>query len=507
MHHWIPDVVQLIFEYVYDPIREEEDSEGRVTVAGLARTCRAFKDPAQDILWAQLHSLEALVLCSGGRRDANSQLIWDRPAYDADWRNLAQFGKRVRTLTIPPQSNIRDISTMQLLSCFPLPGPILPNLTRLNWLSDREDFFPFLRRFCGPNLTALSLSPISWSVRKCATVASLAPSCPLLKEFRCVDAEDSSMQAISEAVVGWNELQVLQVGLLDKHALTHAGSLSTLQELHFSVTDDIRYPMLEFCSPHASMTISTQSPSSIHAFIQNVHLSTQRLHLCCGHYDGLFPQLFFERLKSCFRNPEELLELGLVKTIRHNRSMIINSRMLHPLVSFKGLNSLNLADLCTAHIDDAFLKEMAMSCVHLQELHLGDKGRWPTAPLATFDGVVSLIKHCRQLSSLGIFFNATFESDIIDVLQTDAINLNIRNFSVGASPIDDPMKVTVVLSLLIPNAIHIDHCTREFEFLELPAMEGQWDTVNAWFKPFVSARKHSWEQGWLEGKMVVEKNE
>ncbi|KAG2149311.1 hypothetical protein DEU56DRAFT_781586 [Suillus clintonianus] len=504
MHHWIPDVVQLIFEYVYDPIREEEDSKGRATVAGLARTCRAFKDPAQDILWAQLHSLDALVLCSGGRRDANSLLIWDRPLYDADWRILAQFGKRVRTLTLPSQSTTLDISTMQLLSCFPLPGPILPNLTRLNWLSDREDFFPFLRRFCGPNLTALSLSPISWSVRKCAAVASLAPSCPLLKEFRCVDAEDSSMQAIGEAVVGWNELQVLQVGLLDKHALTHAGSLPTLQELRFSVTD-IRYPMLEFCIPHAATTISTHSPSSIHAFVQNIHLSTQRLHLCFERYDAMFPELFFSRLKSCFRNPEELLELVLVKTIRHNRSIILNSVMLRPLVSFKGLNFLNLADLCTAHVDDTLLEEIAMSCVHLQELYLGDKGRWLIAPLATFDGVVSLFKHCHQLSSLGIFFNAAFESDIKDVLQIDAINLNIRNFSVGASPIDDPMKVTVVLSSLIPNAIRIDHCTQGVS--ELRDMEGKWDTVNAWFKPFVSARKHSWEQGWLEGKTVVGKNE
>ncbi|KAG1840868.1 hypothetical protein C8R48DRAFT_739813, partial [Suillus tomentosus] len=68
MHFWIPKVVQLIFEYVYDPDRTNEDSKGRVTVASLARTCRAFRDPALDVLWAQLHSLDALVLCSGGTR-------------------------------------------------------------------------------------------------------------------------------------------------------------------------------------------------------------------------------------------------------------------------------------------------------------------------------------------------------------------------------------------------------------------------------------------------------
>ncbi|KAG1730598.1 hypothetical protein EDB19DRAFT_1375764 [Suillus lakei] len=503
MHHWIPDVAQLIFENVYDPTRTEEDHEGRATVACLARTCRAFKDPALDVLWAQLHSLDALVLCSGGTRDGHNKLIWDRPLYDADWRILAQYGNRVRTLTISPHSDSWDISTMQLLSCFPLPGPILPNLTKLNWLSNREDFFPFLRRFCGPNLTALSLSPISWSVRKCAAVASLAPSCPLLKEFTCVNAEGASMQAISEAVVGWNKLQVLQVGPLDEQALAHAGSLQTLQEFHFSVSSPT-CPVLEFCFPRAAMTISTFSPSTFHGFIQNIHFSTQRLHLCCERYDGMFPEHFFSRLQACFRNPEELLELQVVKTKPHNRSIILNSAMLRPLVSFKGLNYLNLADLCTAQIDDTLLEEMAMSCPHLQELYLGDQGRWLIAPLATFDGVVSLLKHCHQLSSLGIFFNATFTSDVVDVLQADAINLNIRKFSVGASPICDPMNVTVVLSSLIPNAIRIDHCAQGSP--ELRDMEERWDTVNTWFKPFVSARKHSWEQGWLEGKAVVEKN-
>ena len=88
MHEWfLPEVLLLIFEYVYDPIRTNEDSQGRITVAGLARTCRAFKEPALDVLWAQLHSLDALVLCSGGRLDGNGQLVRHHdfsPSYHLD---------------------------------------------------------------------------------------------------------------------------------------------------------------------------------------------------------------------------------------------------------------------------------------------------------------------------------------------------------------------------------------------------------------------------------------
>ncbi|KAG1749103.1 uncharacterized protein EDB91DRAFT_1112491 [Suillus paluster] len=74
MHRWIPEVLRLIFEFVYDPLHTEEDRKGRVTAAGLARTCRAFKGPALDVLWPRLHSLDALVLCFGGRRDRNNRL-------------------------------------------------------------------------------------------------------------------------------------------------------------------------------------------------------------------------------------------------------------------------------------------------------------------------------------------------------------------------------------------------------------------------------------------------
>ncbi|KAG0706360.1 hypothetical protein DFH29DRAFT_846127 [Suillus ampliporus] len=510
MHRWIPEVVQLIFEFVYDPIRTVDDKEGRVTIARLARTCQAFKDPALDVLWAQLHSLDALVLCCGGRRDGNNQLIWDRPLYNADWRLLARYAKRARTLTISPELDTWDIGTMQLLSCFPLPGPLLPNLAALSWLSNREDFFPFLRCFCGPNLTTLRLSPISWSARKCAAVASLAPSCPLLEKFLCINAEDSSVQAISEAVVGWKKLQVLLVGPLDEQALTHAGSLETLQQLGFSVSD-LKSPVLEFCSPSTVVMILTPSPSFFHAFSQNVHFSTRHLLLFCQRYNENFPEDFFSRLKSCFMHPEELLELGLTVTTRSledvdNRLIVLKSRMLHPLLSFKRLDHLDLGSTCTAYIDDTFLKEIALSCPHLRQLYLGNQTYWLINPLVTFEGVTSLLMHCRQLSSLGIFFNATFKSDTAYMAPVDAFSPKITKFLVGASCIDDPVKVTAVLSFLFPNATYIAHCITNGSPKQLQGRRVHWDSVRRMFKEFVSARKQSWEQGWLEGKAAVEKN-
>ncbi|KAG1848064.1 hypothetical protein DFJ58DRAFT_705127 [Suillus subalutaceus] len=511
MHFWIPEVVQLIFEYVYDPGRAQEDNEGRVTVAGLARTCQAFRDPALDVLWAQLHSLDALVICSGGRRvNDNSQVVWERPLYDADWRILASYVKRVHKLTVSPQLDTWDISAMHILNCFPLPGALLPSLTELNWLSDREDIFPFLHCFCGPTLQTLRLSPVAWSIRKCVAVASLAPSCPSLENLMCLGADDSSMQAISEAVVGWKKLKTLEAGPVNERALTHAASLQTLQSLRFSASSELTPHVLEFCSPHAILEIAAPTPLSLQALIQNVHFSIQYLFFHCSLYDDVFPHLFFTHLKICVVHPEKLTRLSLViesvsTEDTSNESIVLTSLMLHPLLSFKGLSHLDLGRLCTAHMDDIFLSKLALACPSLKELHLGDQGAWLTAPLLTFDGVISLLKHCRQLSSLGVFFNATLESDAVHAAPVDAISPKIKYFLVGVSPIGEPVKVAAVLSFLFPSATCISHCI-PYEWPEQPQGKlEKWESVSKMFGTFVSARKQSWEQGWAEGKASVEK--
>ncbi|KAG1764541.1 hypothetical protein EDD22DRAFT_1018766 [Suillus occidentalis] len=512
MHFWIPKVVQLIFEYVYDPDRTKEDNEGRVAIASLAQTCQAFRDPALDVLWAQLHSLDALVLCSGGRRiNDDRQVVWERPLYDADWRILASYAKRVHTLTISPQSDTWDISTMHILNCFPLPGALLPNITELNWLSDREDFFPFLHCFCGPTLKTLTLSPIAWSVRKCVAVASLALSCPVLENLTCwAHADNTSMQAISEAVVGWKKLKVLVAGPLNERALKHAASLQTLQSLRFSTSSELTPHMLEFCSPDALIEIVAPTPLSLQAFMQNVQFSIERLDLYCLLYDDHFPHLFFTHLKACMIHPEKLAQLLLFvrttsKEDTSNESFILTSLMLRPLLSFKGLSVLDLAHLCTAHLDDTFLSKLALSCPCLQQLYLGDQEAWLIAPLLTFDGVRSLLKHCRQLSSLGVFFDATLAGDMKNATPVDAVSPKIEEFLVGASPIDDPVGVAAVLSFLIPKATRINHCISEESPEQLHGRLKKWGSVEEMFGIFISARKQSWEQGWAEGKAAAEK--
>lgn len=47
----------------YEPVFVSDDLVERRTLAALARTCRAFSDPALDYLWRKLDSLKPLIRC------------------------------------------------------------------------------------------------------------------------------------------------------------------------------------------------------------------------------------------------------------------------------------------------------------------------------------------------------------------------------------------------------------------------------------------------------------
>lgn len=60
MHHCLGvlDIVRNVFQLVYD-----ESGNGPKNVAVLAITCRAFKDPALDVLWRTMLTLAPLIMC------------------------------------------------------------------------------------------------------------------------------------------------------------------------------------------------------------------------------------------------------------------------------------------------------------------------------------------------------------------------------------------------------------------------------------------------------------
>ncbi|KAJ6473322.1 hypothetical protein DFH09DRAFT_1343654 [Mycena vulgaris] len=89
----IAELVQLIFEAETQPpiagiavcSSDADAPEGRVPLAVLARICKAFHEPALDLLWRYPESLVPLFLCMPPhvwRFDKWNPPIWRQPFFD-----------------------------------------------------------------------------------------------------------------------------------------------------------------------------------------------------------------------------------------------------------------------------------------------------------------------------------------------------------------------------------------------------------------------------------------
>ncbi|EMD41951.1 hypothetical protein CERSUDRAFT_42012 [Gelatoporia subvermispora B] len=133
---------------------------GRRSVARLARTCKAFKEPALDILWRDLDSITPLIglfpntLLKRARRPGLGLAKNPEPA---EWDRVLAYGERVRSISYIEAKG--DVSP-SIFPVFEETRPrtyILPNLTSLTWRAETSANLDRCRLFMGPELQTLVL--------------------------------------------------------------------------------------------------------------------------------------------------------------------------------------------------------------------------------------------------------------------------------------------------------------------------------------------------------------
>ncbi|KAF8447209.1 hypothetical protein L210DRAFT_3472025, partial [Boletus edulis BED1] len=156
---YVEEILLEIFGHCYD--REESTSSMRINktdLPALARTCKAFRDPALDILWAELYSLAPLIRCLPG---ALSQIVdlysLNRPLEQADWDIILNFTRRVRICHLSWSFGVASECVKDLSKPPTSTVSIFPNLCNARISSPTEDTFPFLRHVTGPRLVVIKL--------------------------------------------------------------------------------------------------------------------------------------------------------------------------------------------------------------------------------------------------------------------------------------------------------------------------------------------------------------
>ncbi|KAH7890283.1 hypothetical protein F5I97DRAFT_7483 [Phlebopus sp. FC_14] len=410
------------------------------SLARLARTCRAFKDPALDTLWASLDSIDALIQCLPGAwtayplwdRDANGNILgrWPRylegsfgfvrPLTDDDWPIIMSYARRVRELTIRnDELHFRSIdSFLHLVNAPTAPALLFPNLRVLSWFDDRDEAFPCLDRCLSPTLSHLYITSFpntsSWtsaSVKKWI-LDTLANRKPYLLEFDCRNLGVEVVGPVSDLICGWTQPRVIRTIVPTVRATVHLASLSSLRELHLTIphrwqsaeygtlagigtgAGRVHFPetldTLHICGP--SFALCAQYLVSIHATPRSLSVTSWAANTAAEIHNlikVLVAHISPHRLRSLYMRTGEPGTLDI--------SHVISLRDIEALVAFKHLEDLDLSELCPGSINDGEIDSLASSWPNPKRFLLGTEWEWGVIPGLTLTGLQSVLEKCSKL--------------------------------------------------------------------------------------------------------------
>ncbi|KAG2339891.1 hypothetical protein BDR05DRAFT_967506 [Suillus weaverae] len=509
------EIILHIISHIY---RDHNGRAKRVTLAALARTCRKFKEPALDSLWKDISGFKPLISClPEGVSSTNVQggVTFNRPLSNSEWRLLDRYARRIHSFTVSTYNlDALNDRVVQALISAPSVTPLLSNLRNLVWCDNQEHFFPLLRTLFGSTITSMKLgsrsSPPTFA--SSALLASLGARCPSIRELDCTccgDSEESS-DVIVEALCGLQKLFHLETGVLHTRDFVRMASLPSLKCMHFDLMKyDINETQLNSIPVNFSqldeVRITSPSPSILYHCLKNIRcLSCQSLKIAinCDPFDDtstaqsqLYRLFKLEiadliSLSECFSPALEGLIFELAyefddfndEDTLANRRFALGFDVIAPLLSFSRLTDFRLDWICTSAIDDTSLKTLAQSWPQLEIFYFGGSVPWLIPPSLTSIGFIHLIHHCPRLRSIQMSFCAC-PVDINDETFSKIIpNENITIFSVGMSPIVDPIDVAHQLRGLLPKLTEV--CFLEWradEFgvpLAFEDYEDGWGRVN-----------------------------
>ncbi|KAJ6575370.1 hypothetical protein B0H19DRAFT_933484 [Mycena capillaripes] len=150
-----PEATQRILEAIL------ESTNGRRALSRLARTCRAWLDPALNVLWRELDSLVPVIglfpphLLKKTRRPG---LGLTAPPQEKDWEKILKYGGRILKITYDEMSNNVSTSIFPIFEEFRPKTYILPNLQHLTWKVTSPDNLDRASLFLSPELQGFILN-------------------------------------------------------------------------------------------------------------------------------------------------------------------------------------------------------------------------------------------------------------------------------------------------------------------------------------------------------------
>ncbi|KAG1821352.1 hypothetical protein EV424DRAFT_865418 [Suillus variegatus] len=507
------------------------------TLYHLALTCRAFREPALDALWAHIPTPDVLVMCLP--QDARSQPILEltlknfdqfectpsgiaaafrvrllRPLTTDDWATFQMYARRLRSLTFAKYDaesyammrdcGLHDSAALALLgssASLPLPFPLL---RELYWNDQRDVLLPCLQRCISNSVTRLVIHSELWPSTMVDLIAGLGKACPMIKEFRCSMPPASACAMLSDIVTCWDDLEILETGAVNAQALQHLASLKKLRELKMLVpeghsldVDPTSTFSVKFSLDKFSITAARIEP--LLAFLVPLKISAKSANLqinTASNADGL-DQLLSSLIEHFDPNVLESTDAWMARpTDATNHALSeLSASAFQNIRAFTGLTNLNLSSI-RASITDHKLLDLVSAWPKMEHFYLNTAWDWGVArSRVTFHGLADILVRCPNLRSLGVDLDASPPHDppvYVDHQYTGIVRDKVTELNVGSAECNDVEAIGILLAEMCPNLISIGcACPVNFNY-EDPSASNEWFEREAkWeeVKRFIAQRR------------------
>ncbi|KAJ6487564.1 hypothetical protein DFH09DRAFT_1105825 [Mycena vulgaris] len=320
----IPEVVSLVFEEVASPPPGLPSSANRpygaVGLARLARTCRAFSDPALDLLWKSQYTIIPLLRC------------------------------------FPP--HLWEITGSGT--------PDDPKIFHLGWSPNDPTVLPYITLFLGSALSSVHLIVLP-TLPHLSLLSHLAAKFPTLQKISISEPTSAVVNAtivlaVSSLVLAMTNAKEVRVPYLHAEAYLHLASLTSLEILEVNALWGVSLPELGAPS-HPSFP------------------SLRDLNLRSFTIEGATDLAFFATLAD-HASHSDLTHLDVhigesLDPVSYSGTLLV----LPPLLTFHNLRCISLELPFGMATDDSWCGSLASP--HLEELVLEPRGSPPsTARLA-----------------------------------------------------------------------------------------------------------------------------
>ncbi|KAG1761254.1 hypothetical protein EDD22DRAFT_897640 [Suillus occidentalis] len=469
----ISEILQVIFANLTEVNTSNSVRPSYTTLYHLALTCRTFREPALDALWAYIQMPDVLIsrlpqnvrvrslewAAGGGMLSSIGRLV------AADRVTLQKYAFRVRSFTFKEDDVkhyvLHESDALSLFNSGSSTFPFFPLLQELYWYNQRDMLLPCLQRCISTTLIRLVIHLKRWSSAMVDLLAGMGKACPNIKEFRCLAPPASACTMLSDIVTCWGDLEILETGAVNAQALKHLASLKQLRELKMLMPAGyIPEPMSLFSVIFSVDTISITVPSVqfLLAFLTPLQLSAKSVQLCIDQVpnavvlDYLIPSLT-EHFKS---HVLESLNVGVVhpKYVFGRAIPELTASTLRSLQAFAGLTNLDLSSMHISITDDEIL-DLVSAWPEMKHLYLDTNWGWEVQLGVTFLGLAGVLERCPKLRSLGINLNTSASPPPTLQQYTGIASEQVTDLRVGCAECNDVEAIGDLLAEMCPNLNNI----------------------------------------------------